>query len=129
MRSSSPSGTCLVKASSNNCKRQAGNVFSVKTVPAVEFGHPEARGRIGIIAPYAKDFCADCNRLRLGSDGEFHLCLFGDGGFDLRDLLKSDSQQDELVARIVALTRGKAPGHRLHQGNSGATPHLASIGG
>ena len=97
--------------------------------PAVEFGHPEARGRIGIIAPYAKDFCADCNRLRLGSDGEFHLCLFGDGGFDLRDLLKSDSQQDELVARIVALTRGKAPGHRLHQGNSGATPHLASIGG
>ena len=97
--------------------------------PAVEFGHPEARGRIGIIAPYATDFCADCNRLRLGSDGRFHLCLFGDGGFDLRDLLQSDSQQDELVARIVALTKGKAPGHRLHQGNSGATPHLASIGG
>ena len=97
--------------------------------PAVEFGHPAARGRIGIIAPYATDFCASCNRLRLGSDGRFHLCLFGDGGFDLRELLQSDEQHDALVARIVALTRGKAPSHRLHEGNSGATPHLASIGG
>ena len=73
--------------------------------------------------------CEDCMLSQQPSDGKFHLCLFGDGGFDLRDLLQSDSQQDELVARIVALTRGKAPGHRLHQGNSGATPHLASIGG
>ena len=34
-----------------------------------------------------------------------------------------------LIARIAALTLTKAPGHRLHQGDSGATPHLASIGG
>ena len=97
--------------------------------PAVEYGHPDARGRIGIIAPYAQDFCATCNRLRLSSDGRFHLCLFGDGGIDLRPLLQRDDQQDELVARIVALTATKAPAHRLHQGNSGGTPHLASIGG
>ena len=97
--------------------------------PAVEFGHAGARGRIGIIAPYAKDFCASCNRLRLGSDGKFHLCLFGDGGFDLRDLLQADHQHDQLISRIGGLTMGKSPGHRLHHGDSGATPHLASIGG
>lgn len=97
--------------------------------PAVEFGHPDAAGRIGIIAPYAQDFCATCNRLRLSAEGKLHLCLFGDGGLDLRPLLQHDDQLDELVARIVALTALKAPSHRLHQGNSGATPHLASIGG
>lgn len=97
--------------------------------PAVEFAHPDARGRIGIIAPYARDFCSTCNRLRLSADGKLHLCLFGDGGLDLRPLLQSDDQTDELVERIVALTTLKAPSHRLHQGNSGATPHLASIGG
>ena len=97
--------------------------------PAVEYGHPQAQGRIGLIAPYAQDFCATCNRLRLSSDGRLHLCLFGDGGIDLRPLLQHDDQQDELVARIVALTATKAPAHRLHQGNSGGTPHLASIGG
>ena len=97
--------------------------------PAVEYAHPGGRGRIGIIAPYARDFCASCNRLRLGSDGRMHLCLFGDGGIDLRPLLQSDAQHGELVDRITALTATKAPAHRLHEGNSGATPHLASIGG
>ncbi|MCA0910630.1 GTP 3',8-cyclase MoaA [Qipengyuania gaetbuli] len=96
--------------------------------PAVEFGHPEAKGRIGIIAPYSKDFCASCNRLRLSSDGKLHLCLFGDGGFDLRPLLAEDSETD-LAERIRTLVGAKAPAHRLHEGNSGATPHLASIGG
>ncbi|WP_417614067.1 GTP 3',8-cyclase MoaA [Parasphingorhabdus sp.] len=97
--------------------------------PAVEYGHDAAKGRIGIIAPYSQDFCATCNRLRVSATGKFHLCLFGDGGIDLRPLLASDSQYEELVTRIVALTQTKAPSHLLHQGDSGKTPHLASIGG
>ncbi|MDK2758825.1 MAG: GTP 3',8-cyclase MoaA [Blastomonas fulva] len=96
--------------------------------PAVELGHPHAKGRIGIIAPYARDFCASCNRLRMAADGKLHLCLFGDGGIDLRPLLAADDPAP-LVARIRALVGTKAPAHRLHAGNSGATPHLASIGG
>ena len=97
--------------------------------PAIEFAAPGGRGRIGIIAPYSKDFCASCNRLRVSAKGKLHLCLFGDVGIDLRPLVQDDAQLDELTGRIVALTATKAPGHRLHQGNSGATPHLASIGG
>ncbi len=97
--------------------------------PAVEYGHPSAKGRVGIIAPYSTDFCTSCNRLRLSATGKLHLCLFGDGGVDLRPLLQRDTDEDALVARIQALTATKAPAHRLHEGNSGATPHLASIGG
>ena len=96
--------------------------------PAVELGHAHAKGRIGIIAPYSRDFCASCNRLRMSSEGKLHLCLFGDGGIDLRPLLAADDPAP-LVARIRALIGTKAPAHRLHEGNSGATPHLASIGG
>lgn len=97
--------------------------------PAVEYVHPASHGRIGIIAPYAKDFCAGCNRLRISSDGKLHLCLFGDGGIDLRPLLQRDADQGALMDRIRALTATKAPAHRLHRNDSGATPHLASIGG
>lgn len=97
--------------------------------PAVEFARPGIKGRIGIIAPYAKDFCASCNRLRIASNGRLHLCLFGDGGIDLRPLLQSEADEDALIDRIHVLTGTKAPAHRLHEGNSGATPHLASIGG
>ncbi len=97
--------------------------------PAVDYAHPDYRGRIGLIAPYASGFCETCNRLRLSSRGKLHLCLFGSEGLDLRDLLQSDGQQGELVARIRAAMPGKTRGHRLHDGDSGATPHLASIGG
>lgn len=97
--------------------------------PAVEYAHADYRGRIGLIAPYAPGFCDSCNRLRLSSRGKLHLCLFGKEGFGLRDLLQHDSQQEELVERIVCAMPSKLSGHRLHEGDSGATPHLASIGG
>ena len=97
--------------------------------PAIEYAAPDGQGRIGIIAPYAKDFCASCNRLRVSARGKLHLCLFGDAGIDLREWLRADDQIDELIARISALTATKAPAHRLLLGDSGATPHLASIGG
>lgn len=97
--------------------------------PAIEYVNPDGPGRIGIIAPYSKDFCASCNRLRVSATGKLHLCLFGDAGIDLRPLLQQDSQREDLIGRLQRLVVTKAPAHLLHQGNSGATPHFASIGG
>lgn len=98
--------------------------------PAQEFAHPDHAGRIGLIAPYSKDFCTSCNRLRVSSRGELHLCLFGDGGgMSLRELLAGDDLHDELVTRIRLLLGGKQAAHRLHAGEVGTTRHLAQIGG
>lgn len=97
--------------------------------PAVEFTHPDSKGTVGLIAPYSKDFCKTCNRLRVSAKGALHLCLFGEGGYSLRDFLQSDDQQEELKEKVLGLMNYKQSGHFLHQNNSGATPHLASIGG
>ncbi|HZX80422.1 MAG TPA: GTP 3',8-cyclase MoaA [Lysobacter sp.] len=97
--------------------------------PAVEYLHPDFAGRIGIIAPYSRDFCAGCNRLRVTARGDLRLCLFGDAGTSLRPLLQRDADHDALVELIARQLRLKAAGHGLHAGDSGATPHLASIGG
>ena len=97
--------------------------------PAIEYSNPHYRGNIGLIAPYSPGFCDNCNRLRLSSRGRLHLCLFGKEGFDLRPYLQSDDQQSELIDCIVSVMPSKTQGHRLHDGDSGATPHLASIGG
>ena len=97
--------------------------------PAQVFCHPDYEGEIGLIMPYEKDFCASCNRLRVSSVGKLHLCLFGDGGVDLRDLLEDDAQQGALEARISDALTHKKQTHFLHQGNTGITQNLSYIGG
>lgn len=97
--------------------------------PAQVFHHPDYLGEIGLIMPYEKDFCASCNRLRVSALGNLHLCLFGEQGISLRDLLGSDDQQYELMARIQSALQTKKQTHFLHQGNSGITQNLSFIGG
>ncbi|WP_413699213.1 GTP 3',8-cyclase MoaA [Psychromonas sp. KJ10-10] len=97
--------------------------------PAQIFAHDEFQGEIGLIMPYSKDFCKSCNRLRVSSTGKLHLCLFGEQGVDLRDLLVDASQKEALKERILLALNDKKESHYLQSGNTGVTPHLASIGG
>ncbi|MCK8045081.1 GTP 3',8-cyclase MoaA [Shewanella sp. 1CM18E] len=97
--------------------------------PAQNFSHEDYQGRIGLIMPYAKNFCASCNRLRVSAKGKLHLCLFTENGVDLRDLLQSSDQQAELIERLHGQLAQKKETHFLHDGITGVTQHLASIGG
>mgnify|MGYP003365098243 CR=1 FL=1 len=97
--------------------------------PAQVFTHPDYLGEIGLIMPYEKDFCASCNRLRVSALGNLHLCLFGDQGIPLRDLLAEDWQQEALMDRIQGGLGRKKQTHFLHQGNTGITQNLSFIGG
>ncbi|MET4898581.1 GTP 3',8-cyclase MoaA [Sphingomonadaceae bacterium jetA1] len=96
--------------------------------PATDYAHPDHRGRIGLIAPYASGFCDGCNRLRVTARGRLRLCLFGSGDIDLRRFL-ADGQEAALAARIRLALTGKAAGHRLHQGDTGDLRQLAQLGG
>ncbi|QLB14707.1 cyclic pyranopterin phosphate synthase [Mannheimia granulomatis] len=97
--------------------------------PAKVLSHPDYQGEIGLIMPYEKNFCASCNRLRISALGKLHLCLFGEDGIDIRDLLQSDDQQLQLEARLKSALQGKREHHYLHIGDSGVRNNLASIGG
>ena len=96
--------------------------------PAREFSHPSAIGKIGFIAPYSKDFCNSCNRLRVSSQGKLHLCLFGDTGYELRPFMNSDDPTilDNAISQFLT---HKVDSHFLHKGYSGATSDLAMLGG
>ena len=97
--------------------------------PAVEFLHADHAGRIGLIAPYSKDFCKSCNRLRFSSQGNLHLCLFGNFGIPMRDYLQSDDQIEELREKLITAVRRKDVSHQLAVGNAGMTRNLSAIGG
>ena len=101
---------------------------SASAGPAREFAHPGYAGRIGLIMPYSKDFCASCNRLRVSATGKLHLCLFGEQGHDLRDLLKAE-HNDALDQRLLDLMPLKKETHFLEQEETGATTHFAMLGG
>lgn len=97
--------------------------------PAQVYTHPDYKGSIGLIAPYSKDFCAGCNRLRITSSGDLRLCLFGNQGISLRHLLQEDEQKPLLKQLISDQLAYKCSSHFLALGETGITPHLASVGG
>lgn len=97
--------------------------------PALEFTHPDFVGTIGLIAPYAHNFCASCNRLRMTSFGELKLCLFGEKKYSLRHLLQQDTQITELQETLATLLLQKKHTHALHVGDFGNVAHFAAMGG
>lgn len=97
--------------------------------PAVNFTHPDYQGAIGLIAPYSKDFCLGCNRLRVTATGDLRLCLFGEMGIPLRDLLQQDDQKEALQQRILKQLNYKKSSHFLADGETGLLPNLSATGG
>ena len=48
-------------------------------------------GKIGFITSMTENFCGSCNRLRITSDGNLKVCLFGNAEVSLRDLLRKEN--------------------------------------
>ncbi|KAL8950297.1 MAG: hypothetical protein Q9222_003663 [Ikaeria aurantiellina] len=52
---------------------------------------PGFKGRVGFITSMTENFCGTCNRLRITSDGNLKVCLFGNSEVSLRDLLREEN--------------------------------------
>lgn len=52
---------------------------------------PGFAGRIGFITSMTHNFCGTCNRLRITSDGNLKVCLFGNAEVSLRDILRKSN--------------------------------------
>lgn len=97
--------------------------------PARRFSKPGHAGGVGVIAPYAKDFCSTCNRLRVTSRGALRLCLFAEGDASLRHLLGRDEDMNALQDEVRRLVGRKDASHYLPDGIIGSTKHFAAMGG
>ena len=97
--------------------------------PSLNYINPEYKGKFGIIAPYSKDFCKTCNRLRITSRGDLRLCLFGNTGISIRHLLQKDDQINELQDLILGQMKFKKESHYLELGETGLTKNLSTTGG
>jgi GTP 3',8-cyclase len=69
------------------------------SAPAEQFALRDGT-RFGVIASTTAPFCRTCDRSRLTADGTWLLCLYGETGLDLRELLRSGADDAEIAARL-----------------------------
>ena len=97
--------------------------------PSKNYLNPEFKGKFGVIAPYSKDFCKSCNRLRITAKGDLRLCLFGNTGINIRHLMQKDEQLEELKDLISKQLNFKKESHYLELGETGLMKNLSTTGG
>jgi cyclic pyranopterin phosphate synthase len=87
-------------------------------------------GEIGFVNPVSEPFCADCNRIRITSDGKLRTCLFSIDETSLRDPLRSGASDDELEALIRDAVWRKELKHRINEaGFRRPARSMSQIGG
>ncbi|MGH0635503.1 GTP 3',8-cyclase MoaA [Bacillus pacificus] len=82
-------------------------VYPLEPVEAHYFGEVAKRYRyvgtnteVGFITSVSESFCSSCTRARISADGKFYTCLFATEGLDLRELLRGNLSDEELVSVI-----------------------------
>lgn len=56
-------------------------------------------------------FCGTCNRLRITADGSIKVCLFGNTEVSLRDLIRNNRTDEEIVKVIGMAVKKKKKQH------------------
>ncbi|MDC0974997.1 GTP 3',8-cyclase MoaA [Candidatus Pelagibacter sp.] len=103
--------------------------FGKDAGPSKNYINTDYKGKFGVIAPYSKDFCKSCNRLRITAKGDLRLCLFGNTGINIRHLMQKDDQTEELKDLILKQLNFKKESHYLELGETGLTKNLSTTGG
>ncbi|MCK4244485.1 MAG: radical SAM protein, partial [Candidatus Omnitrophica bacterium] len=75
--------------------------------PAINYRISGAKGSIGFINSNEGYFCDRCNRLRLSSVGKLYPCLFSPFNIDLKEMLRGNLSEPEIMKAINNLIRKK----------------------
>ncbi|HYC32807.1 MAG TPA: GTP 3',8-cyclase MoaA [Gemmatimonadales bacterium] len=76
------------------------------SAPAERFALADGTG-FGVIASTTAPFCRTCDRGRLTADGTFLLCLYGEDGLDLRELVRGGADDRALAEAITEAWRDR----------------------
>ena len=79
--------------------------------PASYFKTVNSKGSIGFISPISHKFCAQCNRIRLTSEGFLKLCLHWNTGVNLKEKLRLGIDDEELKNIINKAIKNKPYKH------------------
>jgi len=94
---------------------------------------PGFKGTIGIIAAYSRTFCGTCNRIRITPQGMLKTCLYDDGVFNVRNLMRAGATDAQVRdAFLEALGNRAKDGWQAERNRSFGLPvseSMSTIGG
>jgi cyclic pyranopterin phosphate synthase len=68
--------------------------------PSTYYRMADSESRIGFISPHSHNFCSECNRVRVTVEGRLLLCLGNEHSMDLRELLRSEPDEEKRAAML-----------------------------
>lgn len=74
---------------------------------------PGFAGRLGFVTSMTHNFCGTCNRLRITSDGNLKVCLFGNEEVSLRDIVREVNGGQPIDEEALARLRKVAMDQQL----------------
>ncbi|KAK3495104.1 molybdenum cofactor biosynthesis protein 1 B [Neurospora hispaniola] len=89
------------------------------------FQVPGFAGKVGFITSMTHNFCGTCNRLRITSDGNLKVCLFGNAEVSLRDIVRKINQGEPIDEEAFEVLRQAALEKAGQAFTDGTSPLLA----
>ncbi|KAJ9158401.1 Molybdenum cofactor biosynthesis prote [Coniochaeta hoffmannii] len=86
---------------------------------------PGFTGKIGFITSMTHNFCGSCNRLRITSDGNLKVCLFGNDEVSLRDIIRKINNGEPIETEVFDAMKQIAMDESKHLPLSERPPILA----
>lgn len=77
--------------------------------PARYWRIPGTQTKVGFISPHSHNFCDNCNRVRITSQGELFPCLGQEDAIKLMPFLRDHPQNDEPLRNAIIQTMGIKP--------------------
>ncbi len=72
-----------------------------KELTALQYRVPGWKGDFGVIAAYSRTFCGTCNRLRITPVGQVKTCLYDDGVYSIRDLIRAGATDQQIGTSVI----------------------------
>ena len=103
-----------------------------KNSTSFNYSIPGFKGTVGFIAAYSRLFCGSCNRIRITPQGMLKTCLYDNGVFNVKDILRNGASDQELLLAIQSAIGSRAKDGfeaEKNRGNRFVSESMATIGG
>ncbi|MBS2969183.1 GTP 3',8-cyclase MoaA [Metabacillus sp. KIGAM252] len=99
---------------------------------ATRFRYLDDGQEIGVISSVTDSFCSACSRARVSAEGKLYTCLFAADGFDLRNQLRSEKSDQELLDILSSIwnhRKDRYSDERRDGKTAGSKVEMSHIGG